>query len=264
MSNLLLLTPNNQSLFFFFFAPLIIVTTSNFFLTYLTRSFLCQLFNISSEHSREQYSIISNGIFIIYHWILMWLCCQYYHGGKKEEGWQSWKPKFGYQLDKLPGWKRGFTFVFPVIQSVLTMTSIGRCLPWQAFVASALMGIPTGLLEELFWRALLDQVGKDAKLTNNQRTLFTAGMFSAWHITWCFYCLPTERLPTATIQCCIATFIFGSLWSRIIQHDRNNWFAISVAHSIFVIGAIFPQQIFATFGVGDCQPMPDFFGTGSK
>jgi hypothetical protein len=208
--------------------------------------------NMTDEAKRYLLGIAFMG----WHWFFMYVAIQIYRSFVSPAQSDIY---IGFQLVQLDWWMKLFVFVHPLAIGASIVSSVGKCLTPGQILASLVMGIINGPLEEYFWRVqIMEIAGRDGLLSKYGRLVSSTVMFAAWHIAWCYFNFPPAKFQRATVGSIGATLIFGYLWGLIVQKNQQNYFAVGFHHGLFNILAIFPAQFNAAFG--NCEAVPDFFG----
>ncbi|MHA1147838.1 MAG: CPBP family glutamic-type intramembrane protease [Promethearchaeota archaeon] len=85
-------------------------------------------------------------------------------------------------------------------------------------VASAING-PT---EELFWRACMDDAGKNAGISERGRLLFAPIAFSLWHTAFIIHLIPWDKnWFTFWIGIIIMTWFSGFIWHWVMHRSER-------------------------------------------
>jgi len=90
---------------------------------------------------------------------------------------------------------------------------------YLALLAASLINGPS---EEIFWRACLDEAGKNAGLTEKQRLIRTPIMFALWHTAFVYHLYPRDATWfIAWLGILLTTWSSGLIWHWVLHRSKR-------------------------------------------
>lgn len=113
---------------------------------------------------------------------------------------------------------------------------------WTAFILAAAMNGPT---EEIYWRACMEDVGKNAGISEKWRLIYTPIAFALWHTAFVIHLFPGLFSPEwwmfyATII--LMTWSSGIIWHWVL-HRSERLVPQIIYHACANLMSIFPMMM---------------------
>jgi hypothetical protein len=113
-------------------------------------------------------------------------------------------------------------------------------LSLNMYLALFAASIINGPSEEIYWRACLDEAGKNAGLTEKKRLIITPIMFALWHTAFVYHLYPRDATWfVAWLGILIMTWSSGILW-HWVMHRSKRVIPQCISHACGNFLSIFP------------------------
>ncbi len=107
---------------------------------------------------------------------------------------------------------------------------------YVVFVLAAIMNGPT---EEIFWRACMDDAGKNAGVSEKGRLIYSSITFALWHTAFIIHLFPPEQFWAAWGMVIAMTGSSGIIWMWVL-HRSGRLFPQTFYHACANFLSIFP------------------------
>jgi membrane protease YdiL (CAAX protease family) len=163
---------------------------------------------------------------LLIYWGIIWFFTLYYHA-KKGNVFNKERFKITLQLqgDHL---KLQYLLIYgPLVYAIpLFIINYSRELSPLMYLALVIASIINGPSEEVFWRACMDEAGKNAGLSEKQRLIYTPIVFALWHTAFVIHLAPWIPNVTSSVfifWCMIIamTWSSGLIWHWVMHKSRR-------------------------------------------
>ena len=161
---------------------------------------------------------------IIIYWSTIWLYTLLY---RKLRGGVFTQERFKLTL-KLKGdhlWLQYLLVYGPLIYAIpmfIILYSTNPRISVAMYIAFAMASIMNGPSEEIFWRACMDDAGKNAGLSEKKRLIYSPIVFAFWHIAFVIHLYPwndTWWFFLAFVL--VITWVSGTTWLWVMQRSER-------------------------------------------
>ena len=109
--------------------------------------------------------------------------------------------------------------------------------------------IINGPSEETFWRACMDDIGRNAGATERHRTIYGSVVFALWHTAFVIHLYPHDDMWWLNWGSIIAMTLFSGLVWMWILHKSGRVMPQAIYHSFANAINIFPMLMITVMGL---------------
>jgi membrane protease YdiL (CAAX protease family) len=180
---------------------------------------------------------------ICIYWGTLWTFILMYH--KKVGGVftaELYHPTFKLRGDHLP-WQYLLLYGSLIYSIPLYFINYFSSLSTNMLLAILVASVVNGASEEIFWRGCMDQVGKDAGMSEKQRFIYLPIVFAFWHTAFVYHLVPWDsNWWTFYGMILLMTWLSGVIWLWVLQRSKR-LFPQIVMHAVANFLNIFPMLL---------------------
>jgi membrane protease YdiL (CAAX protease family) len=180
---------------------------------------------------------------IIIYWITIWGFSLFYNA-KRGSVFQKERFKFTLKLKGEKTWLQYLLVYGPFIYNLpIFLYSYATKISATMYLVILIAALINGPTEEVFWRACMEEVGKNAGASEKHRLWYGSIVFALWHTAFVLHLYPHDNTWWIAWAGIIAmTFSSGLIWMWVM-HKSERLVPQALYHSVANFLFIFPMLI---------------------